>query len=680
MERIRILSLLVVCGLAGCRENQVSATEGELLVQPARVDFGSVWLTHRDTFILELQNTARMGMEVTFERGAPFDAPASVRIGGGERVEVELGVTADRLGLVEGVLLVGANGTTQRVSLRAEAVAPPTCAAMDCRIVSFNPRTGGCDEVIVDDGVSCGATNQCLTSGVCFAGECVGQARDCNDDNACTTDACEASTGCVHETVTCPRSLRACEVPVCSPATGCGLVPAVDGVSCGANDCFNAEVCITGQCVTRPSPDGSQCKAPTSCRGAGLCRQQACELPAPTPLRPSWRYTPQPGLTLAFLGHVDDSGNLYATETGPFVRNGGFSGAPPQQEDRVQAIPTYLVSLSPTGVVRFRVEVTSDCSNCTYGLWYSIDSAAHRLFFNAKGSTQARSTDDGRLLWSTVPSAGLPAYERRSDGGASFSTSAPMLVGTDAVGVPIIEGISDHHSYVQVFDRATGAFRWQFHRKGHLYGAGVASGGELWTSSANCWAVAGEMARLNGAGQQQAVQFVQWIPSIYGEGVAIGSANGKLQQLDSTMSLTDLSTLTGASSSSTPFLTGQQLVSWDGRAQILRSVNLSSGVRAFDYRGVTGSSPDFELLRDGGVAWTAQLPDAGVLGAVDGRGEELLHCPLSTPVDSSTAIIRGRAYMFSSGDIVAYDVPGLDVEPSGWVSRFGSLQRGYGAR
>ncbi len=230
------------------------------------------------------------------------------------------------------------------------------------------------------------------------------------------------------------------------------------------------------------------------------------------------------------------------------------------------------------------------------------------------------------------------------------------------------------------FDRATGAFRWQFHRKGHLYGAGVSVGGELWTSSANCWAAAGEMVRVNAAGTQQASQFVPWIPSIYGEGVAIGSANGKLQRLDSTMTLTDLSTMTGASASSTPFLTGQQLVLWDGTAQVLRSVNLTSGVRAFEYRGVMGSSPDFELLRDGGVAWTADLPDAGYLGAVNGRGEEVLHCPLPTPVDSSTAIIRGRAYMQSNGEIVAYDVPGLDVEPSGWVSRFGSLQRGYGAR
>lgn len=679
MDRLRILSLLVVCALAGCRENQVSAAGGELLVQPASLDFGQTFVGHRRAATIELRNTGRMGLDVTLEVGAPFDAPASVRLGGGERLEVELGVTAVLLGVTDGTLLVSANGSTQTVPLRATAVEPPGCPARDCHRATFNPAAGECDETVEADGASCGAGNQCITAGVCAAGECVGRARDCDDGNACTSDACEAATGCVYETVRCPLSLRTCEVPVCSPTTGCGLAPAADGVSCGSNDCVTAEVCISGQCVARPAPDGSQCSAATTCRAPGVCRQQVCALPAPTELQPTWRYSPPAGLTLAFLGHVDDEGNLYATESGPFVRNGnGVADGAPFEDRSTTPIPTWLVSLTPTGRLRFKVQVTTDCSNCTYGLWYSIDSTGRRLFFNAKGETQARSTDTGALLWSTVPSAGLPAYDLRSDGGAAFSTSAPMLVGSDGVGVPIIEGSSDHHSYLQVFDRATGAFRWQFHRKGHVYGSGVAAGGEFWTSSANCWAVAGEMARVDGAGQTQAVKFVQWIPSIYGAGRAIGTANGRLHALDATLNLTDLSTMTGASAGARPLLTGEQLVLWDQGS--LRSVNLATGAHAFDYRGVSGTAPDFELLRDGGVAWTAQIPDAGVLGAVNGRGEELVNCPLATPVDSATAIIRGRAYMQSSGDIVAYDVPGLDVEPGGWVTRHGSLQRGFGAR
>jgi hypothetical protein len=188
------------------------------------------------------------------------------------------------------------------------------------------------------------------------------------------------------------------------------------------------------------------------------------------------------------------------------------------------------------------------------------------------------------------------------------------------------------------------------------------------------------MARLDGAGQPEAVKFVQWIPSIYGAGVAIGSANGKLHSLDSALNLTDLTSVTGASASSLPLLSGQQLVLWDSPSHSLHSVNLSSGARAFTFQGVSGVAPDFELIRDGGVAWTAQVPDGGVLGAIDGRGQELLRCPLPSSVESPTAIIRGRAVMASNGEIVSYEVPGLDVEPSGWVTRHGSLQRGFGAR
>ena len=492
----------------------------------------------------------------------------------------------------------------------------------------------------------------------------------------------------MHGALTCPGSLRRCEVALCSPTTGCGLAPANDGARCGANDCVTAQVCITGQCVARPAPDGSECKPATSCRTPGVCRQQACTLPAPTQLQPAWRYEAAVGVTLNFLGHVDDQGNLYATETGPFLRNAmggvggaesGVAGAPVADRNTIPT-PTFLVSLSPAGAVRFRVQVATDCSNCIYGLWFSIDSANHRLFFNVKGTMQARSTDDGQLVWQTVPTAGLPAYDLRPDGGTSFFTSSPLLLGTKGVGVPVTEGNGDHHSYVQVFDRATGLFRWQFHRKGHLYGSGVASGGELWTSSANCWAVAGEMARVDGQGQAQAVKFVQWIPSIYGAGMAIGTANGKLHLLDAALNLTDLSTMTGAGPSAQPLLSGQQLVLWDNPSRTLHSVNLSTGTHAFTFHGVSGSAVDFELLRDGGVAWTAQIPDAGLLGAVDGRGEELLQCPLSTPIESPTTIIHGRASMQSNGGIVSYDVPGLDVEPSGWVTRHGSLSRGFGAR
>ncbi len=691
MTSIRILSLAgVVLALTACRDERLSVTAGDLLVQPQRVVFERAWVGVRATTPVVLQNTTREPLDVTLSIEAPFEIVATVHVPGGEAVPVELALTPSRPGGFAGTLLVTWNGNTREVTVEADAQTPPGCPARECRTFTFEPATGACVETVTADGQGCGATNQCLSDGVCLGGTCVGRARDCDDHDACTADACDAATGCLHDAVACPGAADACVVPVCDAMTGCGLAPAVDGVSCGTNDCVTAHVCIAGQCVTRAAPDGSECAPPTVCQGTGLCRAQTCEKPTPTQLQPRWRYTPAAGHTVVFLGHVDALGNLYATETwtgSPPPLNlsapadNGFTGVPAEGADRVADVPVAaILSLSPSGVVRFRQPVVTSCAGCVYGLWFSIDATGHRLFFNALGQTQARSTDDGHLLWKTDPTVGLPAYDRRTDGGAVFSTSAPLLIADDVVGVPVIEGNGDHHSYVQAFDRATGNSRWQFHRKGHFYGSGVASSGELWTSSANCWAVAGEMARVDGAGHEQATKFVEWIPSIYGADFAIGTTGGKLHRLDSTLDLHDLTPITTASAASTPLVSGNQLVLWDSPAHTLHSVNLGSGVTAFSTPGVMGIGPDFELLRDGGVAWTAQLPTRpsggnGLIAAIDGRGAPLLECPLAGSVDSPTTIIRGRAVLQSGADIVSYDVPGLDVEPSGWVSKQGSLQR-----
>ena len=187
----------------------------------------------------------------------------------------------------------------------------------------------------------------------------------------------------------------------------------------------------------------------------------------------------------------------------------------------------------------------------------------------------------------------------------------------------------------------------------------------------------GEMARVDSLGPSQATDFWKgchpstaaiW-PSVYGirnYTVLTAHEPGGPDSGDST-------------NSSEKLLSGTQLVLFDSAARSLESINLRTGRRTFAYRAVQGASPDFELLRHGGVAWTAQLPGAGMLGAVDGQGAELLTCLLPSPVASRTAIIRGRAYMASKGEIVVYDVPGLDVEPGGWVTKSGSL-RGPRAR
>ena len=125
MERLRILSLLVVC--AGCRQGAVSMAEGELLVNPSSVNFGITWLGHRATAKISLQNTARSGIDVTLTPEDPFDAPGSVHLGGGEQLEVELGVT----GLGEQRTLTGQIDPPARMSVEVRSLEGSTMLETD---------------------------------------------------------------------------------------------------------------------------------------------------------------------------------------------------------------------------------------------------------------------------------------------------------------------------------------------------------------------------------------------------------------------------------------------------------------------------------------------------------------------------------------------------------------------
>ncbi len=680
MIHLRVLSLLAVTTLVACRDAKVSVSLAELVVQPQAIDFGAAFVGHRDTTTIELRNTGRHALLVTLDLATPFDAPESVTVNAGESVQVELGLRALAAGPLFGALIARVGEGAQEFSVRANAVAVPGCPARDCVNVVFNPATGACDETTATDGTNCGATNQCVLGGLCRAGECVGEARNCDDGNLCTTDACSPESGCLHETVTCPGSLRACEVPVCEPATGCSTVPASDGASCGSNDCTTAQVCINAQCVARTAPEGSQCAPASVCQGPGVCRQGDCERPAPGTLQPRWRYTPLANHTLAFLGHVDDDGNLYATETANDSSNGdrvgiSESGAPPSP-----GRPTYLLSLSPTGHVRFRVQVTDDCASCSSGLSYVLDSKSGVLFFNAKGRTHAHSMFDGRPLWAVVPSAGVPVVDALADGGGSFSLSAPLPFGADVVAVPVMEGANTHKVHVRLFDLRTGALRANVQREGHLYDPMVSGNGELWISSGACWAPAADVERIDSLGLRLRSRPGEWVNLITGTDDAYGLSGGHLFHLEPGMHVSDLTTLAGPISGGLQLLTsGSQLVVWDYSSGVLRSIDRSNSTRTWEKGNLGIAWPDFELLDTGGVAWTSPQADANVLVAVDGTGEEILSCR-TEPFTSPTTIINGRAVGFAADAIVSYDVPGLDVAKTGWVAKNGSLQRARSAR
>lgn len=668
MRSVRILSWLLLFAAAGCRDARVLGANGELRVQPERLDFPTAWVGHRVTAAVILQNAGRRSIEVQLVTDAPFDVTVLVAVPGGETVSVDVGVLGRAAGSLDGVLVASAEGKQLAIPLHAEVQVPAVCAASACHVAAFDVVTGTCVEVIADDGASCGGDDACLVDGACRAGQCIGRALDCDDGNACTTDSCVPQVGCRHVEAACAPATDPCRVSFCDAVAGCSTAPALDGIACGPNDCSNAKVCIAGACVSRPSPDGSQCAQPTSCRGAGTCVNQVCEKPAPRLLQPAWSHTVGPEHDFVFGGHVDNDGNIYAVESYVVSDSG-----------EVDVLVTELVSFSPFSVERFRVRIATDCTSCRYSMEFALDTAGRRAFMLVRGQLVARSLDDGALLWSVSPSLGLPAYEPRADGGGAFSVMSVLLVGDTGVGVPIMEGLSDHHAYVRVFDRATGNFLWEIHRKGHLYGTGVSGDGELWTSAANCWAPSGDLARVGQGGVTRRSRFIEWMPQVYGEAFALGGANGGAAHVDGTMVLRDLSPALGnARTWAAPLVVGERAVFFDRIRHVMSSVDLSTGVGA--PVAATEGITDAQLLRDGGIAWVGATVVGGYIRAVDGAGAELFSCPVSFAPEGAMAIVGGRLVARSGTALVVYETPGLDAEPNGWSADRGSPERSRRAR
>ena len=151
--------------------------------------------------------------------------------------------------------------------------------SQQCTSDSCDSATGKCVFTKVSDG-ECDDGNLCTLNDKCKAGVCVsGPAAPCGDNNTCTLDSCDPSTGkCVYKTVaeqtgcndgnTCTTNDRCqgnscvgqakacgdgnpCTVDGCNPKTGgCTHDVAKDGTSCSAGP--TKGTCKTGVCVKAP--------------------------------------------------------------------------------------------------------------------------------------------------------------------------------------------------------------------------------------------------------------------------------------------------------------------------------------------------------------------------------------------------------------------------------------------
>jgi hypothetical protein len=187
---------------------------------------------------------------------SPFTvAPATLDVPGGGSAGATVHFTATQAGAFSGTLTLG----PLTVPVQVNALAIPACPAAACTTASFDVTTGQCTGTPLTDGAAC---HTACVDGACMAGACKGTTtQSCDDGDACTVDACNDSTGCIHVPLACPEDAAHCQSATCDPSAGCMTAEAIDGTLCGPDDCLSTQVdvCIAGACVQRTRPPTGRC-------------------------------------------------------------------------------------------------------------------------------------------------------------------------------------------------------------------------------------------------------------------------------------------------------------------------------------------------------------------------------------------------------------------------------------
>ena len=116
------------------------------------------------------------------------------------------------------------------------------------------PETGICVMTPMPDGTGCEDNSLCTEDDQCLDGVCVpGEAIDCDDDNPCTNDGCNPSTG---------NCTNVANVGSCDEVHECFVGDYCEESVCKTGsplNCDDGDVCTVDECVADGDPDTDPC-------------------------------------------------------------------------------------------------------------------------------------------------------------------------------------------------------------------------------------------------------------------------------------------------------------------------------------------------------------------------------------------------------------------------------------
>ncbi|MBS1153593.1 MAG: putative lipoprotein, partial [Myxococcaceae bacterium] len=509
-------SLLLLVALLGCERGGVRSVVGEVEVSARALHFERTFLGHPTRQGLGLRNPSRADRALTLTITGPFSTEREVNVPGGSQLQLAVRFEPLAEGKAEGLLTLSDGVNRFEVALDGEAVPVPACTpSAPCLTSAFDPLSGACVESAAADGASCVSTNACFLGGACVKGVCLGTARDCADTDRCTIDACDPAGGCVHLPASCAAPKDPCKVASCDPVRGCVETDAQDGTACGASDCSTARVCLLGQCKALPVPDGATCASASACQGQGICQQNVCQRPDPTPLVEAWSYD-FPGYVSGFRGVTDSAENLYWVE----CAFGGLAGDYCNACTRCAA-----TSFTRNGQLRFRQLLAGYVGYEPEPLHLI---AGDQLVYAMPYSVGAVAIADGAPQWTRDFYAGIP---NAPDVANFFEVKA---LAADATGIWVVgaryQGSAQNHrqSALLKLEPATGAVSFTRFFDGALTGAVVDEQNHLYLgfvprSSLNPIPPLAQLVSLTASGAER------WrVPLDHGADLPVGAWRGEV--------------------------------------------------------------------------------------------------------------------------------------------------------
>ncbi len=153
---------------------------------------------------------------------------------------------------------------------------PKVCDdANPCTVDLCDPLQGCVQKEVV--GSKCDDGNACTVNEKCDKGQCTGSPRDCDDGLVCSKDSCDKDAGCQYAVVAgskCDDGNACTAGDACAKGGACVPGP---GLSCDDNNGCTTDACDPSTGCTHKALDGIGCSDGDSCTQADKCVQGACK-------------------------------------------------------------------------------------------------------------------------------------------------------------------------------------------------------------------------------------------------------------------------------------------------------------------------------------------------------------------------------------------------------------------